>query len=92
MKISVRSGSALAAAAASLMLAGAVMAPAHAADGDKGACNGANACKGTSACKTATSACKGQNACKGHGWIEATRAECEKVAGASFSPIKPGQK
>ena len=92
MKISAKSGTALAAAAASLMLAGAVMAPAYAATEEKGACSGANACKGQSACKTATSSCKGQNACKGQGWIEATRAECEKTAGASFSPVKPGQK
>jgi len=45
---------------------------------------GANACKGKGACKTATNACKGQNACKGKGFLEMSKAECDKVQGATF--------
>ncbi len=77
-------GLALAAAAAA-MLSGvpvAVMA------GDNvGKCMGANACKGQSACATASNACKGMNACKGQGFLEMTKAECDK-AGGTFEPIK----
>ena len=55
-------------------------------------CNGANACKGKGACKTASNTCKGQNACKGKGFLEMTKAECDKIQGASFSldeAVKP---
>lgn len=88
MKLTVTSGSALAAAAATLLLTGAVSAPSFAAEGAKGHCMGANACKGQSACKTATNACKGQNACKGKGFTETTQEDCEKVEGAKFEPVK----
>jgi hypothetical protein len=88
MKIRVNSGSAIAAAAATLLMAGAVSAPSFAADEAKGHCMGANACKGTSACKSASNACKGQNACKGKGFTEMTKAECEKIEGAKFEPAK----
>jgi uncharacterized membrane protein len=88
MKLTVRSGSAIAAAAASLLLAGAVSVPAFAADDAAGHCVGANACKGQSACKTATSACNGQNACKGQGFTETTKDECDKIEGAKFEPAK----
>jgi hypothetical protein len=87
MKISVKSGSGIAAVAASLLIAGAVIAPtAQAATDVKGHCMGANACKGQSACKGASNACKGQNACKGKGFTAATQAECEKIKGAKFEP------
>ncbi len=86
MNISVTSGSALAAVAASLLLAGAVAAPTYAAEEAKGHCMGANACKGQSACKTASNACKGQNGCKGKGFSEMTKDECAKVEGAKFEP------
>ena len=80
MKITVRSGSAIAATAASLLLAGAIIAPTtQAATGD-GHCMGANACKGKSACK-------GQNACKGKGFVEMSKAECEKIPGAVFQAL-----
>ena len=86
MKISVKSGSTIAAVAASLLIAGAVVAPTQAATDVKGHCMGANACKGQSACKGASNACKGQNACKGKGFTAATQAECEKIEGAKFEP------
>lgn len=88
MRLTVRSGSAIAAAAATLLIAGTVAKPAYAGDEAKGHCVGANACKGQSACKTATSACGGLNACKGQGYLETTKAECEKIEGAKFEPGK----
>lgn len=88
MKISVKSGASVATMAAALMLAGAVVAPAHAADEAKGHCMGANACKGHGACKTAANACAGKNACKGQSFTEATAADCAKVEGAKFEMPK----
>jgi hypothetical protein len=85
MKMTLKSGAAMAATAAALYFSGAVAAvAADAAMDAKGHCMGANACKGTGACKTATNACKGQNACKGKSFTEATKADCEKVQGAKF--------
>lgn len=86
MKISVKSGSTLAATAALMMLTGAVAANAagDAAADAKGHCVGANACKGKSGCKTATNECAGQNSCKGKGFLEKTKAECDKIEGAKF--------
>ena len=87
MKISAKSGAALAAAAAGLLMAGSAISTSFAADAAmdaKGHCVGGNACKGTSACKTATNACAGKNACKGHGVSEATKTDCEKIPGAKF--------
>ena len=86
MKIDVRSGAAIAAAAATLLITGAALsAPTQIAQAEIGHCNGANACKGKGACKTASNACKGQNACKGKGYLEMTKAECDKIAGTDFS-------
>ncbi len=76
MKLSAKSGSAIAAAAASLMLANAFVATSVYADEATGHCVGANACKGQSACKSAGNACKGQTACKGQGFTETTKAGC----------------
>jgi hypothetical protein len=84
MKLSSRSGSAIAAAAAVFVMTGAAVAPAVMAKEAKGHCVGANACKGKSACKTASNACKGQNACKGKGFLVKTKSECEKIKGARF--------
>ena len=83
MKLNSKSGATLAAAAATLFLAGsvvsAVSSPANAAQGK---CMAGNACKGQSACKMGSSACKGQNACKGQGWSEAaTAADCTGKGG-----------
>lgn len=82
-KITAKSGATLAVAAATLFLAGAVSAPGVAFAGDKGHCMGANACKGQGGCKTANNACKGQNGCKGTGFMEMTKAECDKAAADS---------
>ena len=88
MKLSHRSGTAIAAAAATLVLAGAALTPASAAEAAMGHCIGANACKGQSACKGASNACKGQNACKGKGFLAMTKSECAKIKGAKFKMAK----
>jgi hypothetical protein len=82
MKLDSRSGATLAAAAATLFLAGAVVStvssPANAAAGK---CMAANACKGQSACKSASNSCKGLNACKGQGFSAMSDKQCANVGG-----------
>ncbi|MBK7844177.1 MAG: hypothetical protein IPJ71_10850 [Bdellovibrionales bacterium] len=61
---------------------------------DKGHCVGANACKGKSGCaQEGQNSCKGHNGCKGKGFVEKTRAECEKLAkkdkNVKFEEAKP---
>lgn len=83
MNMSSKSGAAIAAAAATLFLAGATMSTAaYAADGH---CIGANACKGQSACKGGNHACKGLNACKGQGFAAMTKDKCAAAKG-KFEP------
>ena len=84
MKMTSKSGAALAAAAATLFLAGATLSTATYA-ADDGKCVGANACKGQSACKGASNACKGQNACKGLGFSAMTKEKCAAAKG-KFTP------
>jgi hypothetical protein len=81
MKLSSKSGAAIAAAAATMFLAGATMSTATYAAGE-GKCIGANACKGKSACKSAANACKGHNACKGQGFSEMTKEKCAAAKGS----------
>lgn len=79
-----KSGASIAVAVAALVLTvGAPGVPSHAADA-KGRCLGANACKGQSAC--ATNGCARTNACKGKGYLELTKAECNKIPGTKFKP------
>lgn len=82
MKMDSKSGTALAIAAATLFLAGAVAStgstPAQAAAGK---CIATNACKGQSACKSASNSCKGANACKGQGFSMSSKAACEGKGG-----------
>jgi len=80
MKIAPKSGAVIAAAAATLFLAGVTTPTASYAAGD-GHCVGANACKGQSACKGANNACKGQNSCKGQGFVTMTKAQCDAAKG-----------
>jgi hypothetical protein len=87
MKISVKSGAAMASLAAALMIAGTAVAPAAEMADAKGNCMGANACK--SACKTAKNECAGHNACKGQGFTSTTAEECAKIEGAKFEPVAP---
>src|SRR5882757_5611280 len=83
MKLDCKSGATLAAAAATLFLAGAVVSTgsttANAADGK---CMVANACKGQSACKGGANSCKGLNACKGQGFAMMSEAKCKATGGA----------
>lgn len=77
-----KSGLAVATAAAALFAAGVVATPVQAADNAGVKCAGTNSCKGTSECKTASSSCKGQNSCKGHGWVTAkSEKECKDAGG-----------
>jgi hypothetical protein len=75
-------GMAIAAAAATLFVAGcSSMGSADSAKtADAGSvmvkCYGANACKGQAECKTAMNSCKGQNSCKGHGFVSLTEQAC----------------
>ena len=81
MKMTSKSGATIAAAAATLFLAGATLSsPTYAAG--EGKCVGANACKGQSACKGGASPGKGQNACKGQG-VSDTRdvVSCQNQGG-----------
>ncbi len=74
-------GMAIAAAAASLFVAGCAsqgggtMTTADASTA-KIKCYGANACKGQGECKTALNACKGQNECKSTGFMMMTEKAC----------------
>lgn len=92
MHITAKSGTAMAAAAAALLLSGAVSSPSIAASDAKGHCVGANACKGQGACKTAKNECGGMNACKGQSFLEMTKAECDKIEGAKFEPASAEKK
>jgi hypothetical protein len=79
-----KSGATIAAAAATLFLAGATMSsPTYAAG--EGKCVGVNACKGQSACKGAANSCKGQNGCKGQGFSAMTKEKCDAAKG-KYSP------
>lgn len=78
-----KSGAAIATAAAALFSMGATLSlSTHAADAAGVHCVGVNSCKGTSDCKTAKNECKGQNSCKGMGWVgKKTAAECTAAGG-----------
>lgn len=84
MKQNSKSGAAIAAAAATLFLAGATMSTVARA-ASEGHCVGANACKGQSACKGGNHSCKGQNACKGQGFSVMTKDDCAAAQG-KFEP------
>lgn len=81
MQKNVINGAALAAAAVSIVLAGAAP-PAKAATPGKVQCVGANSCRAKSDCHTPKNACKGMNACKGQGWVYLGSAKaCEDAGG-----------
>ena len=83
MKVNSKSGAVIAAAAATLFLAGMTLSTvAQAADGH---CMGANACKGQSACKGAKSPGPGANACKGQGFASMSKEQCTAAKG-KFKP------
>ena len=81
--LNIKSGVAIAAAAAALFAVGALPTAQAAETGVL--CAGLNSCKGTADCKTAKNDCKGQNSCKGMGWVSKTSAaECTKAGGTLF--------
>src|SRR3954464_4495781 len=84
MKLNSKSGATLAAAAATLFLAGAVVSTGSTSANAAGVkCIGTNACKGQSACKGAGNSCKGLNACKTTGIsMAASEAACKAKGGA----------
>ena len=76
------------ATAAAMLFGTAFVGTASAGDAPKAAaatihCTGVNSCKGQSACKSANNACKGQNSCKGKGFLEMTKADCDKAQAKS---------
>ena len=83
MKLNSKSGATLAAAAATLFLAGTVVSTVSTtANAAQGKCMAGNACKGQSACKSGANSCKGLNACKTQGFAMATEAQCKAKGGA----------
>ena len=77
----------LASAVAGLLAIGAVATDVHAAESKgKVKCYGVNECKGHGACAGAGSACAGKNACKGQGFVETSKADCEKQGGKLTAP------
>ena len=82
--LNLKSGAAVAAAAAALFAMGTTASTPALADDGMGMvkCAGVNSCKGTSECKAATNECKGQNSCKGQGWVSKKSAtECTSAGG-----------
>ena len=78
----IKSGVAIASAAAALFAIGAsVSTTVQAAEDGTVKCAGVNSCKGSSDCATAKSSCKGQNSCKGQGWVKKTADECKAAGG-----------
>ena len=73
------SGVALAAAAATLFVAGCATQGTGSVSSCQVACAGVNGCKGLSDCKTASNACKAQNTCKGVGFVFMGADECQKL-------------
>ena len=79
--LNVKSGVAIATAAAAMFSMGLIVTPAQAGD-DGVHCVGSNSCKGTADCKTAKNDCKGMNSCKGMGWqSKKSEAECKAAGG-----------
>ena len=80
--IKVRRGMLIASAAASLILAGHVVARAADKAGGEVHCAGINACKGKGSCAGAENSCKAKNDCKGKGYVDVGSAEeCKKAGG-----------
>jgi hypothetical protein len=75
MKLDRKSGAALAAAAAVLMMSATVPVAPAAAD-SKVKCFGLNSCKGHGQCKSLGNSCAGQYSCKGKGFLMMGKATC----------------
>ena len=78
----VKRGMLIASAAASLILAGNVVARAADKAGEEVHCAGINPCKGKGSCAGANNACKAQNQRKGKGYVDVSSAEeCTRAGG-----------
>lgn len=82
MKMTVASGSVLAAAAAAFVVGTTLSVPSAQADYTV-KCFGLNACKGHGACKSTGNACKGKNACKGQGFQMSSKEKCKAKGGST---------
>jgi uncharacterized membrane protein len=72
----------IAAAAATLLLNGAVQARAEEkAGGDKVKCYGINECKGRGSCASSSKSFSGKNECKGERLLNMNKVECEQKGG-----------
>ena len=79
----------IASAAATLLLAGGVVARATDKAGSEVRCAGINECKGKGSCAGAENACKAKNSCKGKGYVDVSSAEeCAKKGGKVVEPKK----
>ncbi|MGE4233092.1 MAG: hypothetical protein AB7F43_07165 [Bacteriovoracia bacterium] len=57
------------------------------AKGGKVHCYGLNSCGGKGACATpGQNECKGKNSCKGKGYLELSKAQCQKKGGTTEAP------
>ena len=82
-------GMLIASAAATLVLAGNVVARAADKTASEVHCAGINECKGKGSCAGAENACKSKNACKGKGFVDVSSAEeCVKKGGKVIEPKK----
>ncbi len=82
------SGAALAAAAATLFVAGCASGGSRFATTGQVECTGVNGCKGLSDCKTATNDCKGKNSCSGEGFLYMDPHSCWKAQNAARANVR----
>jgi hypothetical protein len=79
--MNIKTGVAIATAAAALFSLGSLATTARADEGSV-KCAGINSCKGQSECKSASNDCKGLNSCKGQGWLgKKSEDECKAAGG-----------
>ena len=90
MKMTSKSGAAIAAAAATLFLAGATMSTVAYAAGE-GKCVGANACKGQSACKGGATCLQGPERLQGSGLLGHDQGKVRRRQGQVHAVLSRGQ-
>ena len=69
----------MAAAAATLFIAGCATGGSRYATAGQVECAGVNGCKGLSECKTANNACKGKNSCRYEGFLYMDPFACHRA-------------
>lgn len=83
MKLTAKSGAAIAAAAAVLATSMPIATTSANAVDYTVKCFGLNACKGHGSCKSIGNACKGHNACKGQGVSMMSKSKCLAKGGST---------